>query len=117
MQLTITGRHVSVTEAVKNYASDKLKHVIAKHNPDRITKAHIILDVQKYQHTAEIEVHGPRNNIYSKVTTEDMYASIDKATDKIESQLVKLKTKFDKRKHIRPDTIRVPREEDTDYGK
>lgn len=112
MQLTVTGRHVDVTEPVKIYAGQKLKHIITKHIPARITKAHIIMDVQRYQQIVEMELHGPRANIYSKVTSPDMYTSIDKVIDKIERQLIKLKAKYDKCKHKMEVTIRRPMEEE-----
>lgn len=110
MQLTVTGRHVEVTEAVKLYAGQKLRNIVNKHIPARITKAHIIMDVQRYQQIVEMELHGPKTNIYGKVLSPDMYTSIDKVIDKIERQLIKLKSKYDKRKHLRPSTIRMPME-------
>lgn len=106
MQLTVTGRHIDITEPVKIYAGQKLRHIIGKHLPAKITKAHIIMDVQRYQQIVEIELHSPHTNIYSKVMSPDMYTSIDKVIDKIERQLIKLKTKYDKRKHIRAESIR-----------
>lgn len=108
MQLTVTGRHVSVTEPVKEYAEQKLKHIVDKHAPTRITKAHIIMDVQKYQQLVEMELHGPRVDIYGKFTGMDMYTAIDKVIDKIESQLVKHKTKYSERKHSGSPSIRKP---------
>lgn len=111
MQLIVTGRHIDITEPVKVYAGQKLRHIVSKHVPAKITKAHIIMDVQRYQQIVEMELHGPHTNIYSKVISPDMYTSIDKVIDKIERQLIKLKTKYDKRKHVRVQSIRVPVEE------
>lgn len=108
MQLTVTGRHLDVTEPVKVYAGQKLRNIVTKHIPARITKAHIIMDVQRYQQIVEMELHGPRTNIYSKVASPDMYTSIDKVIDKIERQLIKLKAKYDKCKHKRAVSIRMP---------
>ncbi len=108
MQLTVTGRHVSVTDAIKTYAENKLRHIVDKHLPAKITKAHIIMDVQKIQQVVEMELHGTHANIYSKFSSEDMYKSIDKVIDKIEIQLVKHKEKHDNRKHSGADTIRIP---------
>lgn len=112
MRLIVTGRHMDVTEPVKVYAGEKLRHIVNKHIPARITKAHIIMDVQRYQQIVEMELHGPQTNIYSKVASPDMYASIDKVIDKIERQLIKLKAKYDKKKHAGPTSIRVPLEEE-----
>lgn len=109
MRLTVTGRHVSITEAVKGYAEDKLNHIVDKHLPGRITKAHVIMDVEKYRQTVEVELHGPHANIYGKTASTDMYTSIDKVMDKIERQLVKYKSKFKKLKHSeKRKSIRIP---------
>lgn len=105
--MTITGRHVSITETVKNYASEKLTHMIDKHALDRITKVHIIMDVQKYQQVVEVELHGPHADMCSKVASSDMYASIDKVVDKIERQLIKHKDRYNKRKHVGAQSIRI----------
>lgn len=111
MQLTITGRHVDITEPVKIYAGQKVRHIVNRHLPAKITKAHVIMDIQRYQQIVELELHGPHANLYSKVASLDMYTSIDKVIDKVERQLIKLKTRYDKRKHIRAPSIRVPAEE------
>lgn len=112
MRLTVTGRHISVTKAVKIYGRDKLQHIVDKHLPTRITKAHIIMDVQKYRHMVEVELHGPQVNIYGKAASPDMYASVDKVMDKVERQLVKYKRRYDKRKRLKTrSSIRIPFEE------
>lgn len=109
MQLTVTGRHISVTDAVKIYARDKLQHIIDKHLATRISKAHIIMDVEKYRHVIEVELHGPQANICGKTASTNMYVSIDKVMDKIERQLVKYKSRYDKRKRLKTRrSIRIP---------
>lgn len=107
MEIIVTGRHLEITEPVKVYAQQKVTHVIDKFMPERITKVHIIMDVQKYNQIVEMEIHGPKINIYGKATSTDMYTSIDKVIDKIERQFMKVKTKFNKRKHVRASSIRV----------
>lgn len=109
MQLTVTGRHIDITEPVKLYAGQKLRHLVDKYKHARITKAHIIMDVQRYQQIVEMELHGPQANIYSKVGSSDMYTSIDKAINKIERQLIRLKTKFKRGRQAKRATIRIPK--------
>ena len=110
MQLTVTGRHISVTEAVKIFVRNKLQHIIDKHLPARITKAHIIMDVEKYRHIVEVELHGPQTNIYGKAASPDMYTSVDKVMDKIERQLVRYKARYEERKHRTRKSIRMSEE-------
>ena len=84
MKLTITGRHVDVTESVKSYAEDKLNGVIVKHSHARIITAHVIMDVQKRRQMVEVELHGPSSDICAKAAGDNMYASIDDVMDKID---------------------------------
>jgi putative sigma-54 modulation protein len=114
MQITITGRHVSITDAMKQYAEDKLNHIVAKYLPAKITKAHIIMDVQKIQQIIEIELHGTHVNILGKFSAEDMYTAVDKVIDKIESQLIKHKEKHGERKHSGAETIRIQNVEEAE---
>ena len=107
MQLTVTGRHIDVTDAIKVYGKDKLQHVVDKHFPQRSIKAHMIMSVEKYRHLAEIEMHGLHKPIYSKVSSTDMYTSLDKVIDKIERQLIKYKARYDKHGKNRR-SIRIP---------
>lgn len=106
MQISVTGRHVSVTDAVKSYAEDKIKHLVEKHSQARITKIHITMDVQKIQHTVEAEMHSPMENLYGRAVSKDMYVSIDQLIDKMEKQLVKLKSKHDRKKGSDSKSIR-----------
>ncbi|MDB6173555.1 MAG: sigma 54 modulation protein/ribosomal protein [Chthoniobacteraceae bacterium] len=89
----VTGRHVSITEAIKNYATGKVEHLHLDY--PRIMEAQIILNVEKHRHSAEIILHC-NNHITIEATheTDDMYASIDGVIAKIAQQMRKYKTKI-----------------------
>jgi putative sigma-54 modulation protein len=89
----VTGRHVSITEAIKNYAHSKVEHLHLDY--PRIIEAHVILDVEKHRHFAEVILHC-NNHITIEASHEcdDMYASIDGVIDKIAQQMRKYKTKI-----------------------
>lgn len=91
MNITITGRHVEVTPALKKYATDKMERM-DKYS-SRIIDANIILTVEKYRHIAEITVLVGGTRINGKEATEDMYSSIDKVLEKVERQLRRHKEK------------------------
>lgn len=93
LPIKVTGRHVSVTEAIIDYARRKIEGLHLDY--PRIIEAQVILDVQKYRHFAEVILHCT-NHITIDATSEtsDMYASIDGATDKIAQQMRKYKTKI-----------------------
>lgn len=91
--IRVTGRHVSVTEPIKNYAITKLEHLHLDY--PRIIEAHVILNVEKHRHFAEVILHC-NNHITIEATheTDDMYASIDGVVAKIAQQMRKYKTKI-----------------------
>lgn len=85
MEINVTGRHMSVTDALKEYAESKLKAVVEGYN--KITSAKIILDVQKTRSKAEVIVHGKNINVESDAESYDMYESIDTVIKKVDKQL------------------------------
>ena len=97
MRYEFTGRHTTVTPALKKHARehlDKLDQIL----DSAPMSAHVILDVEKHLHTAEIVLSWRDHVFASKVATKDMYDSITQASDKIQKQIFKLKDKFSKNK-------------------
>ena len=89
----VTGRHVSITEAIKNYAISKVDQLHLDY--PRIIEAQVILNVEKYRHSAEIILHCNNHiTIEAIEETDDMYASIDGVIAKIARQMRKYKTKI-----------------------
>lgn len=92
MDVTVTGRHVSVTPAMKDYARDKVLKC-DKFRPT-LTSAHIVMNVEKFRHKVEINVSAARHiNVHVESISEDMYKSIDECIDKLTKQLRKFKGK------------------------
>jgi len=89
----VTGRHVSITEAMKAHAISRVDHLHLDY--PRIIEAQVILDVQKFRHAAEIILHCNNHiTIEASEETDDMYASIDGVIAKIARQMRKYKTKI-----------------------
>jgi putative sigma-54 modulation protein len=94
MQLSVTFRHMDSTEALKDYAREKIER-IRKYFPDPI-KAHVVLACDRgYNHIADVMI-TLHNGIVIKgeETTEDMYSSIDLVMAKIERQVRRYKEKI-----------------------
>lgn len=83
--LNIIGRNVLVTDAMKQYALDKLAK-IEKFDMHIIDIA-ITMDIRKTDHCVDIKLVLDRILIKSHAVTEDMYGSIEQAFDKLQSQL------------------------------
>jgi putative sigma-54 modulation protein len=89
MQLSITGRNLEVTEALRNYAAEKLGKV--EKFLDAVTAAHVILSVEKYRQIAEVTLRVRDLTIRAEESTPDMYSSLDLVADKIERQIQRYK--------------------------
>ena len=89
----VTGVHVTVTEAIKDYVINKVDHIHLDY--PRIIEAHVILDVVKHRHRAEIILHCANHiTIEADLECDDMYAAIDGVVAKITRQMRKYKTKM-----------------------
>lgn len=91
-QVEITGRHLMVTEAMKQYALEKISKL------ERITKRllniHVIMDIQKIEHRVDLVVRFNHIKIKVQAHSEDMYNSIDRAVEKLQAQIRKYKDKL-----------------------
>lgn len=102
MNLTITGHHLEVTPALRDYVTSKLDRVIRHF--DNVTATHVTLSVQKLKQKAEITVHVTGRDIHVECENDDLYAAIDAMADKLDRQVVKHKEKAGD--HGRPATKR-----------
>lgn len=90
--LTINGRNVLVTDGMKNYVMEKLSK-LEKYGT-RIIDIAVTMDIQRFQHQCDIVVKLNQIKIKGSATSENMYVSIDRALDKIQSQLRKYKQRI-----------------------
>lgn len=86
MQITISGRHVSVTDAMKAHVESKLSSVLDVPQL-KITSVKVVLDVEKNRCKAEILVNMKNHNFEADDESHDMYQSIDAAVAKIDHQI------------------------------
>ena len=101
----ITGRHVTVTPAINDYVTRKIESLHLDY--PKIIEAHAILEVAKYRHSAEVVlVCSNHITIEAREETNDMYAAIDGAVDKICRQMRKYKTRLMKRHRPRKDIVK-----------
>jgi len=90
--ISVVGRNVMVTDSMKDYAIEKVSKI--EKFSHRIIDVIVTMDIQKLVHRVDIVISVDHIKIKSQATSDDMYASIDKATDKIERQLLRYKTKI-----------------------
>ncbi len=92
MQVNVTFRHIESTEALKTHAREKVEHI--QKFVDHSSDAHVVLYVENLDHHADITLKAGPFLLRGRARSEDMYASIDAAADKIEKQLKKHKEKL-----------------------
>lgn len=91
MNLHITGHHVQVTPAIRDYVSSKMDRV-TKHF-DHVIDVNVIMSVAKLRQKVEATVHVRGRDIFCESTEEDMYAAIDALIDKLDRTIIKYKEK------------------------
>jgi ribosome hibernation promoting factor len=90
MNISITFRHMDTTDAVKIYASEKVAKLQRFLRVPM--KGQVTLSCQHDRlHRVEVDIHSGHDHFHAHETCEDMYASIDKVTDKIERQILSAK--------------------------
>lgn len=93
MRITVKGKNIAVTPALRQYVEKKLGKLSRYY--ENITEATATLSVEKERHI--VEVTAPLNGgmlIRGEEETHDMYASIDLVMEKLERQIEKYKTKI-----------------------
>jgi len=106
MQLSTTFRHMDASQAVREYAAEKLEKIRKYFSKDPIS-AHATFSVERgFHHVADLNITLPSGIVINaKETTEDMYSSIDLAAARIERQVRRWKDKIrDHKPHGGPST-------------
>ena len=92
MQIELTGHHVDITPALRNFVNDKFKRL--ERHFDHVINSHVVLKVEKLRHHAEASLLVSRNRIFADATADNMYVAIDSLIDKLDRQIVKHKEKL-----------------------
>lgn len=91
MQIVISGHHVEVTDALRDYVNAKFERL--QRHYSQISKSEVTLIVEKMVQKAEATVHIAGKDLFAAADSEDMYAAIDALADKLDRQLIKHKEK------------------------
>mgnify|MGYP001601316815 CR=1 FL=1 len=109
MNLNLTGHHVEITPALRDYVTSKVNK-ITRHF-DHVIDVSVILSVEKLRQKAEANVHVRGKDIFVETDSVDMYASIDSLVDKLDRQILKHKEKNTNRRNngaLKKDETEVP---------
>lgn len=97
MNLNLSGHHLEITPAIRDYVSNKLERVVRHF--DHVIDVNVILSVDKLRQKVEANVHMRGRDVHAEVIDEDMYAAIDILADKLDRQVLKHKEKMNGQRH------------------
>ncbi|MEC4720267.1 ribosome-associated translation inhibitor RaiA [Noviherbaspirillum sp. CPCC 100848] len=102
MNLLLTGQHVDISPALREYVETKLERVIRHF--DQIIDIAVVLGVEKpsekdKRQRAEVNLRVKGNVIHLDHYAEDLYAAIDGLIDKLDRQVVRHKDKVQSHKN------------------
>lgn len=116
MRITITGKNIDITPALRQAVEDKLSKLERYFSPETVVI--VTLSVEKERQKIEVTIPVKGNIIRSEQVSNDMYVSIDLVEEVIERQLKKYKNKLINSKQgvspFRSDFIDNEPEEDDD---
>ncbi|MDG2353412.1 MAG: ribosome-associated translation inhibitor RaiA [Gammaproteobacteria bacterium] len=92
MQLSISGHHLDITEAIKQHSTEKLSKI--KHHFDHLININMVLGVEKDVQKAEATIHVSGADLFAKAESDNLYVSIDQMVNKLDSQIRKHKEKL-----------------------
>jgi len=99
LNLTITGKHIKVTEALKKYARDKTSKLPKYY--DSVNQIQVVIDGNEHHNiNVEIIVRAEHNKVFvANEISNDAYKGIDSAIHKLERQLRRKNKKERNNKH------------------
>jgi putative sigma-54 modulation protein len=92
MNLHLSGHHLELTPAIREYLTSKLDRVVRHF--DHVIDVNVILSVEREQRKAEASIHVRGRDLFAESPVTDMYAAIDRLVDKLDRQIVKHKEKL-----------------------
>lgn len=98
MKIDITGRHLDISEKLKQYVEKKLKKLEKYFH--RLIDIHVTLYIEKHNHIIEATINGDGTRFHGKEKAKDMYSSVDRLVKSMEKQIVKYKEKHYEHKAV-----------------
>ena len=94
MNLTISGHHLEVTPALREYVTHKMDRVIRHF--DQLVDVKVLLSVEKQKEKekrqrAECSIHVKGGDLFAECAHEDLYAAVDELIDKLDRQVTRHK--------------------------
>ncbi|MDD2810020.1 ribosome-associated translation inhibitor RaiA [Rhodoferax sp.] len=105
MNLTISGHHLDVTPALRNYVTGKLDRI--KRHFDQVVDVKVLLTLENLKEKerrqkAECNIHIKGIELFAESAHADLYAAVDELVDKLDRQVVRHKDRVQSHAHEAP---------------
>jgi putative sigma-54 modulation protein len=102
MNLKISGHHLEVTPALREYVVTKLDKVLRHF--DQVIDGNVVLSVDNHKEKekrqkVEINLHLKGKDIFIESADGDLYAAIDLMVDKLDRQVIRHKDRLQEHQH------------------
>jgi putative sigma-54 modulation protein len=98
MRLELTGRHITITPAIRREVDESLKHVLRLLN-DSAVSGQVVLTKEKSRVHVDATIHARGEKfLHGEANGRDVVAALTGAVAKIDRQAQKLKSKWTERK-------------------
>lgn len=97
MKCNIRGNKIEVTDAIRSYIEEKIGKLDKYFKNEELT-ANVLIKIRGTKDIIEVTIPTTKYLLRSEVEHDDLYAAIDLASEKLERQIRKNKTKL--QKHI-----------------
>ena len=97
MEIIIRGDKVKVTKSIEEYIKEKLSKLDKYFGNAEDLKAHVVIRVRNLNQIIEVTVPTKDFTLRREEEAQDLYAAIDLVIDKLERQIRKNKTRFERR--------------------
>jgi putative sigma-54 modulation protein len=98
MKIKITGRHINVSEKLKEYAEKRIFRIEKYFH--QLIDIQLIFYVEKLDHVAELLINGDSVQFHGREKAADLFSAIDLLIDKMEKQIVRFKEKIQSKKVV-----------------
>ena len=98
MKITLRGDKIKITEAMQEYANEKLERLVKYLDNSENVSANLVVKVQNYKQKVEVTIPLKNFILRAEEVQDDFYAAVDTVVDKIERQIRKNKTKLQSKK-------------------
>ncbi|MBQ7137175.1 MAG: ribosome-associated translation inhibitor RaiA [Bacilli bacterium] len=98
MNITLRGDKIKITDAMQEYANEKLERLDKYLDNSENVNANLVVKVQNYKQKVEVTIPLKNFILRAEEVQDDFYAAVDTVVDKIERQIRKNKTKLQSKK-------------------